>query len=87
MKRPGNSRESGVDTPLMCLSMIAHGESGVDTPLMCLSMIAMIAHADVLNVYGGPAGLQPEFNVLTGEIVDEEEETLPLLGLIVEYAW
>ena len=51
---------------------------------MCLSMIA---HADVLNVYGGPAGLQPEFNVLTGEIVDEEEETLPLLGLIVEYAW
>lgn len=46
-----------------------------------------VLFADVLNVYGGPAGLQPEFNILTAEIVDEEEETLPLLGLIVEYAW
>src|SRR5690606_6114506 len=49
--------------------------------------VDLVLFADVLNVYGGPAGLQPEFNVLTGEIVDEEEETLPLLGLIVEYAW
>jgi outer membrane cobalamin receptor len=49
--------------------------------------VDLVLFADVLNVYGGPAGLQREFNILTGEIVDEEEETLPLLGLIVEYAW
>lgn len=49
--------------------------------------VDLVLFADVLNVYGGPAGLQPEFNILTGEVVDEEEETLPLLGLIIEYAW
>lgn len=49
--------------------------------------VDLVLFADVLNVYGGPAGLQPEFNILTGEIIDEEEETLPLLGLIIEYAW
>ena len=47
----------------------------------------LVLFLDVLNVYGGPAGLQPEFNILTGEIIDEEEETLPLIGLTVEYAW
>jgi hypothetical protein len=49
--------------------------------------VDLVLFADVLNVYGGPAGLQREFNILTGELVEEEEETLPLLGLIVEYAW
>jgi hypothetical protein len=49
--------------------------------------VDLVLFADVLNLYGGPAGLQPEFNILTGEIVDEEEETLPLLGLTIEYAW
>lgn len=49
--------------------------------------VDLVLFADVLNVYGGPAGLQPEFNILTGDIIDEEEETLPLLGLIIEYAW
>jgi hypothetical protein len=49
--------------------------------------VDLVLFADVLNVYGGPAGLQREFNILTGEIIDEEEETLPLLGLIIEYAW
>lgn len=49
--------------------------------------VDLVLFADVLNVYGGPAGLQREFNILSGKIVDEEEETLPLLGLIVEYAW
>jgi hypothetical protein len=51
--------------------------------------VDLVLFADVLNIYGGPAGLQPEFNILTGEVVDEDEdeETLPLLGLIVEYAW
>ena len=49
--------------------------------------VDLVLFLDVLNVYGGPAGLQPEFNILTGEIVDEEEETLPLIGFTVEYAW
>lgn len=49
--------------------------------------VDLVLFADVLNLYGGPAGLQPEFNILTGEVIEEEEETLPLLGLIVEYAW
>jgi hypothetical protein len=49
--------------------------------------VDLVLFADVLNLYGGPAGLQPEFNILTGEIIDEEEETLPLLGLTIEYAW
>ncbi len=49
--------------------------------------VDLVLFADVLNVYGGPAGLQPEFNILTGKIIDEEEETLPLLGLTIEYAW
>jgi hypothetical protein len=49
--------------------------------------VDLVLFADVLNVYGGPAGLEREFNILTGEILKDEEETLPLLGLIVEYAW
>ncbi len=49
--------------------------------------VDLVLFVDVLNLYGGPAGLQPEFNILTGEIVDEEEETLPLIGFTVEYAW
>lgn len=49
--------------------------------------VDLVLFADVLNLYGGPAGLQPEFNILTGKIIDEEEETLPLLGLTIEYAW
>jgi len=52
-----------------------------------IGAVDLVLFLDVLNVYGGPAGLQREFNILTGEIVDEEEETLPLLGLTVEYAW
>jgi len=49
--------------------------------------VDLVLFADVLNVYGGPTGLKPEFNILTGKIIDEEEETLPLLGLTIEYAW
>ncbi len=52
-----------------------------------LGPVDLVLFVDVLNLYGGPAGLQREFNILTGEIIDEEEETLPLLGFIVEYAW
>lgn len=49
--------------------------------------VDLVLFADVLNLLGGPAGLQPEFNILTGEIIEEEEETLPLFGLTIEYAW
>jgi hypothetical protein len=49
--------------------------------------VDLVFFVDVLNLYGGPAGLQREFNILTGELVEEEEETLPLLGLTIEYAW
>jgi hypothetical protein len=52
-----------------------------------LGPVDLVFFLDVLNVYGGPAGLQREFNILTGELLEEEEETLPLLGLTIEYAW
>jgi hypothetical protein len=52
-----------------------------------LGPVDLVFFVDVLNLYGGPAGLQREFNILTGELVEEEEETLPLLGLTIEYAW
>lgn len=42
---------------------------------------------DVLNIYGGPSGEPPELNILTGEELSDEEDALPLLGLIFEYAW
>jgi len=49
--------------------------------------IDLVLFLDVLNVYGGPAGLPSEFNILTGDIIKEEEESLPLLGLTFEYSW
>jgi hypothetical protein len=42
---------------------------------------------DVLNLNGGPAGLPDEFNILTGQTIKEDEETLPLFGLTFEYSW
>jgi hypothetical protein len=42
---------------------------------------------DVLNLNGGPAGLPDEFNILTGQTIKEDDETLPLLGLTFEYSW
>jgi hypothetical protein len=47
----------------------------------------LVLFLDVLNVTGGPAGLPDEFNVLTGETIKEDEETLPLLGFTLEYSW
>jgi hypothetical protein len=52
-----------------------------------IGRLDLVLFLDVLNVNGGPAGLPDEFNVLTGETIKEEEETLPLLGLTFEYAW
>jgi hypothetical protein len=31
--------------------------------------------------------LPAEFDVLTGRTIEEDEETLPLLGLTFEYSW
>ena len=31
--------------------------------------------------------LPDQFNILTGLTIKEDEETLPLLGLIFEYSW
>ena len=47
----------------------------------------LVLFVDILNVYGGPSGEPPEINLLTGETISDEEDALPLLGLIVEYAW
>jgi hypothetical protein len=49
--------------------------------------VDVVVFLDVLNVYGGPAGLPSEFNILTGETIKEEKESLPLFGLSFEYSW
>jgi hypothetical protein len=49
--------------------------------------VDVVVFLDVLNVYGGPSGLPSEFNVLTGQTIEEEEESLPLFGLTFEYSW
>jgi hypothetical protein len=52
-----------------------------------IGRLDLVLFLDVLNVTGGSAGLPDEFNVLTGETIKEDEETLPLLGLTFEYSW
>ena len=49
--------------------------------------VDFVFFAEVLNVYGGPSGEPPELNLLTGAETSDEEDALPLLGLIIEYAW
>ena len=49
--------------------------------------VDVVLFLDVLNVYGGPSGLPSEFNILTGQTIKEEEESLPLFGLTFEYSW
>ena len=49
--------------------------------------VDLVLFLDVLNVYGGPSGEPPEINILTGREISDDEEALPLLGLIIEYAW
>ncbi|MEM1412398.1 MAG: TonB-dependent receptor plug domain-containing protein [Pseudomonadota bacterium] len=46
-----------------------------------------VAFLDILNVYGGSSGEAPEVNLLTGELINDEEDALPLFGVIFEYAW
>jgi hypothetical protein len=47
----------------------------------------MVVFLDVLNIYGGPSTTEPDFNIFTGQKGEEEEELIPLFGLIFEYAW
>ena len=49
--------------------------------------VDLVLFLDVINVYGGPSGEPPELNILAGDSIDDEGEAIPLLGLIVEYAW
>ncbi|MEM8984915.1 MAG: TonB-dependent receptor, partial [Pseudomonadota bacterium] len=52
-----------------------------------LGPLDLVLFLDVLNTYGGPSGEQPELNLLTGEEASDDGDSLPLIGLIVEYAW
>ena len=52
-----------------------------------LGRLDLVLFLDVLNLNGGPAGLPDEFNILTGQTIKEDEETLPLFGLTFEYSW
>lgn len=52
-----------------------------------IGRLDLVFFLDVLNLNGGPAGLPDEFDVLTGQSIKEDEETLPLLGLTFEYSW
>lgn len=52
-----------------------------------LGRMDLVLFLDVLNLNGGSSGLPDEFDVLSGRTIKEDEETLPLLGLTIEYAW
>ncbi|MEM9529344.1 MAG: TonB-dependent receptor [Pseudomonadota bacterium] len=49
--------------------------------------VDFVLFLDVLNIYGGPSGEPPELNILRGNEISDDEDALPLLGLIFEYAW
>ena len=49
--------------------------------------VDLVLFVDVINAYGGPSGEPPELNILAGDSIDDEEDPIPLLGLIIEYAW
>ncbi|MEL7449018.1 MAG: TonB-dependent receptor [Pseudomonadota bacterium] len=52
-----------------------------------LGPLDFVLFLDILNVYGGPSGEPPELNILQGDEVSDDGDSLPLLGLIFEYAW
>ena len=52
-----------------------------------IGRLDLVLFLDVLNLNGGPSGLPDEFDILTGQSIEEDEETLPLLGLTFEYSW
>ncbi|MEM1175437.1 MAG: TonB-dependent receptor [Pseudomonadota bacterium] len=49
--------------------------------------VDFVLFLDILNMYGGPSGEPPELNILRGDEVSDDGDSLPLLGLIFEYAW
>ncbi|MEM6514333.1 MAG: TonB-dependent receptor [Pseudomonadota bacterium] len=49
--------------------------------------VDFVLFLDILNVYGGPSGEPPELNILRGDEIGDDGDSLPLLGLIFEYAW
>jgi hypothetical protein len=47
----------------------------------------LVAFLDVLNVYGGSTTDEQEFNSVTGTVVVDDGEALPLIGLRIEKTW
>lgn len=52
-----------------------------------LGWLDLVAFIDVINVIGGVGASPPEFNPRTGLNVADEEEALPIFGLILEKNW
>jgi hypothetical protein len=52
-----------------------------------LGWLDLVAFLDVINVIGGVGASPPEFNPRTGLNVPDEEEALPIFGLILEKNW
>ena len=52
-----------------------------------LGWLDFVAFLDVINVIGGVGATAPEFNPRNGLNVPDEEEALPLFGLILEKNW
>jgi hypothetical protein len=52
-----------------------------------LGWLDFVAFLDVINVLGGKGASPPEFNPRNGLNVPDEEEALPLFGLILEKNW
>jgi hypothetical protein len=56
-------------------------------PSRSIDRLDLVLFLDVLSLNSGRAGLPDEFNVLTGQTINEDEETLPLFELTFEYFW
>jgi hypothetical protein len=52
-----------------------------------LGWLDLVVFLDVINVIGGDGASPPEFNPRTGLNVEDEEEALPIIGLILEKNW
>jgi hypothetical protein len=52
-----------------------------------LGWVDLVAFLDIINVVGGGGATPSEFNPRTGLNVPDEEEALPLIGLIFERNW
>ena len=52
-----------------------------------LDWLDLVVFVDVINLLGGDGATPPEFNPRTGLDVEDEEEALPIFGLILEKNW